>query len=285
MTLLSIVWNPDIGLHLGPITIRYYSMMYILGFIAGYYIMKKIFENEKLSTNLLDPLLTYVVIGTLLGARLGHVFFYDWPYYKHHLIEILVPVIKTAEGYKFTGFRGLASHGAAIGIFLSVWLFWRKYLKGKHSFLWIIDRITLTIPIGAALIRIGNLLNSEIIGKPTGTNYGFIFKQLGEDFPRYPTQLYEAGAYFSLLFVMLYLYWKTDLKKYEGMLFGIFFTLLWLIRLLIEFYKEPQDHKDAKLLLETGLDKGQWLSIPMLLFGIILIFYALKKHQPKHTSL
>ncbi len=285
MTLLSIVWNPDIGLHLGPITIRYYSMMYILGFIAGYYIMKKIFENEKLSTNLLDPLLTYVVIGTLLGARLGHVFFYDWPYYKHHLIEILVPVVKTAEGFKFTGFRGLASHGAAIGIFLAVWLFWRKYLKSKHSFLWIIDRITLTIPIGAALIRIGNLLNSEIIGKPTGTNYGFIFKQLGEDFPRYPTQLYEAGAYFSLLFVMLYLYWKTNLKKYEGMLFGIFFTLLWLIRLLIEFYKEPQDHKDAKLLLETGLDKGQWLSIPMLLFGIILIFYALKKHQPKHTSL
>ncbi len=284
MNLLSIVWNPDIGFHLGPLTIRYYSMMYILGFIAGYYIMKKIFENEHINTRLLDPLLTYVVLGTLLGARLGHVFFYDWSYYKHHLIEILIPVVQTPEGYHFTGFRGLASHGAAIGVFLALWFFWKKYLKNQHSLLWLLDRITLTIPIGAALIRIGNLLNSEIIGKPTGTDSGFIFKQLGEDFPRYPTQLYEAAAYFSLLFVMLYLYWKTDLKKYEGMLFGIFFSLLWAIRLIIEFYKEPQDDKDARLLIETGLDKGQWLSIPMLLAGVALIFYAYKKYHSKKLS-
>ena len=279
MTILSIVWDPGIGFNLGPITVRYYSMMYIIGFIAGYYIMKKIFENERLSKTLLDPLLTYVVIGTLLGARLGHVFFYDWPYYKEHLLEILLPVVKTVDGYKFTGFRGLASHGATIGIFLAVLYFWKKHLKGKHSFLWILDRITLTIPIGAALIRIGNLLNSEIIGKPTGTDYGFIFKQLGEDFPRYPTQLYEAGAYLSLLFIMLYLYWKTNLKKYEGMLFGMFFMLLWTIRLFVEFYKEPQDEKDARLLLETGLDKGQWLSIPMLIAGLAVMFYAYKKYQ------
>ena len=279
MNVLSIVWDPGIGLELGPVTVRYYSMMYIFGFIAGYYILKKIFVNEKLPTTLLDPVLTYVVIGTLLGARLGHVFFYDWPYYKNHLLEILVPVVKTAEGYKFTGFRGLASHGATIGIFLAVLYFWNKHLKGKHSFLWILDRITLTIPIGAALIRIGNLLNSEIIGKPTGTDYGFIFKQLGEDFPRYPTQLYEAGAYLSLLFLMLYLYWKTDWKKYEGMLFGVFFALLWTIRLFVEFYKEPQDEKDAHLLLESGLDKGQWLSIPMLIFGLAVMFYAYKKYR------
>jgi len=284
MNLLSIVWDPGIGIELGPITIRYYSMMYIFGFIAGYYIMKKIFQNEKLSTELLDPLLTYVVIGTLLGARLGHVFFYDWPYYKNHLMEILVPVVKTADGYKFTGFQGLASHGATIGIFLAVWYFWKKYLKDKHSFWWILDRITLTIPIGAALIRIGNLLNSEIIGKPTGTDYGFIFTQLGEDFPRYPTQLYEAFAYFSLLFIMMYLYWKTNIKKYEGMMFGIFFSLLWLIRLLIEFYKEPQDQKDAQLLLETGLNKGQWLSIPMLIFGIAIVIYSYKKNRKSQNN-
>ena len=279
MNVLRIVWDPDIGLHLGPVTIRYYSMMYIIGFAAGYYIMKKIFEKEKLPQNLLDPFLTYAVLGTLLGARLGHVFFYDWPYYKHHLFEILIPVVKTADGYKFTGFRGLASHGATIGLFLAVWFFWKKYLKGKQSFWWILDRFTLTIPIGAALIRIGNLLNSEIIGKPTGTDYGFVFKQLGEDFPRHPTQLYEAVAYLSLLFLMLYLYWKTDLKKYEGMLFGIFFALLWTVRLLVEFYKEPQDEKDARLLLQTGLDKGQWLSIPMLIFGLAVMFYAYKKYK------
>jgi len=280
MNILSVVWDPSIGFELGPLTIRYYSLMYILGFAAGYYIMKKIFKNENISETLLDPLLTYTVIGTLLGARLGHVFFYDWSsYYKNHLEEILIPIRKTAEGYKFTGFQGLASHGATIGIFLAVLYFWYKHLKGQKSFLWILDRITLTIPIGAALIRIGNLLNSEIIGKPTGTNYGFIFKQLGEDFPRYPTQLYEAGAYILLLFVLLYLYWKTSLKKYEGLLFGIFFSLLWFIRLLIEFYKEPQDDVDAKLLLDTGLNTGQWLSVPFMLIGVALIAYSFWRNK------
>jgi len=280
MNILSIVWDPNIGLELGPITIRYYSMMYIIGFVVGYYILKKVFENERVNTELLDPLLTYVVVGTLLGARLGHVFFYDWQsYYKNHLVEILLPIRQTADGYKFTGFQGLASHGAAIGIFLAITLFWHKYLRGKYSLLWLMDRIILTIPVGAALIRIGNLLNSEIIGKPTGTDSGFIFKQLGEDFPRYPTQLYEAGAYFSLLFIMMYLYWKTDVRKYEGVLFGVFFTLLWTIRLFVEFYKEPQDTEDAQLLLRTGLNTGQWLSIPMLLIGIGFIIYGYKSYK------
>ena len=282
MNLLSIVWDPSIGLELGPVTIRYYSLMYIFGFAAGYYILKKIFDNEGLDQTYLDPILTYAVIGTLLGARLGHVFFYDWnSYYKNHLEEILLPIRKTAEGYKFTGFQGLASHGATIGIFLAVLFFWYKYLRGKHSFLWILDRITLTIPVGAALIRFGNLLNSEIVGKPTGSNYGFIFKQLGETFPRYPTQLYEAAAYLSLLFIMLYLYWKTSLKKYEGMLFGIFFILLWVIRLFIEFYKEPQDDVDAQLLADTGLNTGQWLSIPFIIIGIGFVIYALKSYPSK----
>ncbi len=280
MNILSIVWDPNIGLELGPVTIRYYSMMYIIGFVVGHYILKKVFENERVNTELLDPLLTYVVVGTLLGARLGHVFFYDWQsYYKNHLSEILLPIRHTADGYKFTGFQGLASHGAAIGIFLAITLFWYKYLRGRYSLLWLMDRIILTIPVGAALIRIGNLLNSEIIGKPTGTDSGFIFKQLGEDFPRYPTQLYEAGAYFSLLFIMMYLYWKTDVRKYEGVLFGVFFTLLWTIRLFVEFYKEPQDNKDAQLLLDTGLNTGQWLSIPMLLIGIGFIVYGYKSHK------
>ncbi len=280
MNLLSIVWDPSIGLELGPITIRYYSLMYIIGFAVGYYILKKIFENEQVDQSLLDPLLTYVVLGTLLGARLGHVFFYDWnSYYKNHLEEILLPIRKTAEGYKFTGFQGLASHGATIGIILALLLFWYKYLKGKYSFLWLLDRVTLTIPVGAALIRIGNLMNSEIIGKPTGTDSGFIFKQLGENFPRYPTQLYEAGAYFSLLFVLLYLYWKTDVKKYEGMIFGVFFVLLWLIRLFIEFYKEPQDQEDARLLADTGFNTGQWLSIPFILLGAGFVVYSVWRYK------
>ena len=282
MNVLAIVWDPSIGIDLGFFTIRYYSMMYIIGFAAGYYILKKIFNNEGLDNTYLDPMLTAAIIGTLLGARLGHVFFYDWKkYYSHHLAEILLPIQQTQDGWKFTGFQGLASHGATIGIFLAVLYFWYKYLKGKQSFLWILDRITLTIPIGAALIRIGNLLNSEIIGKPTGTEYGFIFKKLGESFPRYPTQLYEAGAYLSMLFIMLFLYWKTNLKKYEGMLFGIFFVLLWNVRLFVEFYKEPQDVDDAKLLADTGLNTGQWLSIPFILIGIGIIVYSVIAYNKK----
>ncbi len=278
---LSIVWNPNIGIDLGFFTVRYYSLMYIIGFAAGYYIMKKVFKNENLPLTYLDPLLTYAIIGTLLGARLGHVFFYDWPYYSHHLAEILLPIRETANGYEFTGFQGLASHGAAIGLFLAALYFWKKYLKGNHSFLWILDRITLTIPIGAGLIRLGNLFNSEIVGKPTGTNYGFIFKKLGEDFPRYPTQLYEATAYFLMLFLMLYLYWKTDLKKYKGMLFGIFFAVLWSIRFFVEFFKEAQNEEDIARLQATGLNTGQWLSIPFFLIGVGLIFYAYKYGQKK----
>jgi len=280
---LSIVWSPDIGIDLGFFTIRYYSLMYIIGFAAGYYIMKKVFKEEKLSLTYLDPLLTYAIIGTLLGARLGHVFFYDWAYYKLHLAEILLPMRETANGYEFTGFQGLASHGAAIGLFLAALYFWYKFLIGKHSFLWILDRITLTIPIGAGLIRLGNLLNSEIVGKPTGTNFGFIFEKLGEHFPRYPTQLYEATAYFLMLFLMLYLYWKTDLKKYRGMLFGIFFAVLWSIRFFIEYYKEAQNEEDIARLQATGLNTGQWLSIPFFIVGIGLIFYAYKYGQKNKT--
>jgi len=129
MNILSIVWDPNIGLDLGFFTIRYYSMMYIVGFLAGYIIMKKIFENEKIDTALMDPLLTYAITGVLLGARLGHVFFYDWKYYKHHLEEILLPIRDTGNGYEFTGFQGLASHGATIGLFLATLYFWNKHLN------------------------------------------------------------------------------------------------------------------------------------------------------------
>jgi prolipoprotein diacylglyceryl transferase len=283
MNYLSIVWDPSLGIDLGFFTVRYYSMMYIFGFIAGYYIMKKIFENENLSTDFMDPLVTYAVAGVLLGARLGHVFFYDWKYYKNHLEEILLPIRNTGNGYEFTGFQGLASHGATIGLFLATLYFWNKFLRGKQSFLWILDRITLSVPIGAGLIRLGNLFNSEIVGKPTGTDSGFIFVKLGENFPRYPAQLYEAIAYFLMLFLMLFLYWKTNLKKYEGMLFGIFFIVLWSIRFFIEFYKQVQNKTDQIRLDETGLNTGQWLSIPFVLGGIVIAVYAVKTYQKKHT--
>ncbi len=274
----AIVWNPDLGLDLGFFTIRYYSLMYVIGFLFGYWIIKKVFEREGENTELLDPLLMYIFIGVILGGRLGHVFFYDWPYFKHHLSEILLPFRFEPE-FQFTGFQGMASHGATIGIAVMAFLFWRKY-KDKivhKDFIWWADRLILAIPLGGAAIRIGNLINSEIVGKPTGSDYGFIFVQLGEKFPRHPVQIYEAIAYLILLFIVLYLYFKTDMtQKYPGMLFGIFFTYLWAVRFIIEFWKRQQKEIPNWLMEATGLTMGQLLSIPGLLIGLYFIYYGYK---------
>jgi prolipoprotein diacylglyceryl transferase len=278
----AIVWDPEIGIDLGFITIRYYSLMHVLGFVFGYWIIAKVFKREKENTGLLDPLLFYIFLGVILGARLGHVFFYDWPYYKNHLSEILLPVQFEPE-FKFTGFQGLASHGATIGIAIAAVLFVYKYRdKIVHkSLIWWADRFTLAIPLGAAAIRIGNLMNSEIVGKPTGSDYGFIFVKLGEDFPRHPVQLYEAGAYLLLLFIVLFLYFKTNItEKYPGMLFGIFFTYLWTARFIIEIWKRQQREIPNWLMEVTGLQMGQILSIPGILIGLYFIYYGYK-HQKK----
>jgi prolipoprotein diacylglyceryl transferase len=274
----AIVWDPELGIKLGNFTIRYYSLMYVIGFVAGYYIMKAVFKREKESEELLDPLLMYIFLGVILGARLGHVFFYDWPYFKHHLAEILLPVQFEPE-FHFTCFRGLASHGATIGIAIAAFLFWRKYknIIRHKSFLWWADRLILTIPLGGAAIRVGNLINSEIVGKPTGNDYGFIFKALGENFPRHPVQLYEASAYAVLFILVMYLYWKTKIPfKYPGLLFGIFFSYLWLARFILEFWKRPQREIPSPLMEITGLTMGQILSVPMFLVGIYFIYYGLK---------
>ncbi len=280
----AIRWDPSLGIDLGFFVIRYYSLMYVIGFAVGYYVIKKVFQRENENLELLDPLLIYVALGVIIGARLGHVFFYDWDYFKHHLLEIFLPVRFKPE-FKFTGFQGLASHGATIGIAIAAVLFWRKYKDQiRHrDFIWWLDRLVLAIPFGGALIRIGNLFNSEIIGKPTGTDWGFIFVQLGEDFPRHPTQLYEAAAYFVLFLLVLYLYWKTDVPKYKGLLFGIFFTYLWLVRFLIEFWKEPQREAPSRLMELTGLNTGQLLSIPFMLIGIGFIIYSLKNKYTYET--
>jgi len=281
----AVVWNPDLGIDLGFFTIRYYSLMYVIGFIFGYWIIKKVFEREGENTELLDPLLMYVFLGVIIGARLGHVFFYDWPYFKHHILEIFLPVQFEPE-FRFTGFQGLASHGATIGIAIAIYLFWRKY-KDKivhKNFIWWADRMILAIPLGAAAIRIGNLINSEIVGKPTGSDYGFIFVRLGENFPRHPVQLYEAAAYLILLILVLYLYWKTDItRRYPGMLFGIFFTYLWAVRFVLEFWKRPQRDIPSPLMEWTGLTMGQILSIPGLLIGLYFIYYGWK-HQQNENS-
>lgn len=275
ITVLSIDWDPSPELiKIGSIAIRYYSLMFVIAFTLGVYIMKKIFIEDKIPLSKIDPLFMYVVIATLLGARLGHVFFYDWAYYQNHLLEILLPIRENPKaslfglikGWEFIGFAGLASHGATIGIFISLYFYSKKVLH--KPILYIVDRITLPIAIGGAFVRIGNLMNSEIIGKPTHSNYGFVFKRLGEDFPRHPAQLYEAVSYVIIFGIMWFLYWKTDKKKHLGYLFGVFFILLWSARFIIEFFKEAQVDERSSWALNTG----QWLSIPMIIVGLYLVF-------------
>lgn len=266
MNVLAINWEPPIALF-G--FLRLYSLMFVIAFILGHQVMKQIFNKEKVELEVLDKLLMYVVFATILGARLGHVFFYDWGYYSQYPEEILLPVRFRPE-FKFTGFAGLASHGAAIGIIASLWYFSKKVIK--KPILYILDRVGITVALSGLFIRLGNLINSEIIGKPTGTDFGFIFKALGEDFARHPTQLYEGFGYILVFALLYYMYWKTDAAQKTGLLFGTFFALLWSVRFVVEFYKEAQVDERATWALNTG----QWLSIPLILVGIYFIITAKK---------
>lgn len=266
MNTLAIIWDPPLGLDLGFFLVRYYSLMFVIGFALGYRIVKQMFKVEGIDEKHLDKLLMFIVIPTILGARLGHVFFYDWAYFKNHLAEILLPV-KFEPTFRFTGFSGLASHGGSI-IILSLW-YYAKY-ELKKPLLYLLDRIGITVALVGSFIRIGNLMNSEIIGYPTGSNYGFVFKALGEDFARHPTQLYESACYFAIFALLFYLFWKTNVKQKQGFLFGLFFTLLWSARFVVEFFKEAQIDNRASWTLNTG----QWLSIPLVLVGLYLMIKA-----------
>ena len=230
MTFLKIDWAPnEIFISLGPIAIHWYSIMFIIAFSLGYYIISKIYINDKKPVELVEPLFIYVVLGTLIGARLGEVFFYNWEYFQNNLIEILLPIKKDSnssllfgmiDGFKFVGYRGLASHGATIGIITSMFIYKNKFKY--DSVLLIFDRIVIPIAIGGMFVRIGNFFNSEIVGNYTGNNFGIIFSNRGEIYPRHPAQLYEAFGYLILFILLWNLYWKSDFKNQKGFLFGLF---------------------------------------------------------------
>ena len=264
MNFNAITWDPSLGIELGFFTIRYYSLMFVLAFGVGLALMKRIYIKDGIELDKLDKLFMYTIIATILGARLGHVFFYDWAYFKNHLGEILLPV--KFNPFRFTGFAGLASHGAAVGIITALYFYSKNILK--KPLLFVLDRVGIVVALAGFFIRIGNLMNSEIIGKPTGTDFGIIFKKLGEDFPRHPTQLYEAFGYLFIFMCMWYLYWKTNKKKQLGYLFGFFFTTLWSVRFGIEFLKEAQiDYRG-----DWDLNTGQLLSIPLIITGLYFMF-------------
>ena len=272
MYFTKIDWAPSETLFkIGSFGIHYYSLMFIIAFGLGYYMMKKIYDEEKIPLEYLESLFVYMIISVLLGARLGDVFFYSWDYYQNHLIEILLPIRDTPTGYTFTGFRGLASHGAVIGTLIGLYLYKRKFTH--KPLLWLLDRVTVPIAIGASFVRFGNLLNSEIVGKYTNTNFGVVFLNRGESLPRHPAQLYEAIGYIVLFFILKQTY-KSEYKSKPGFMLGLFFVGMFVIRFIVEYLKESQGgFEDLIPLFSTG----QWLSIPFVVLGGFLMLRSSKK--------
>ena len=262
--LLAITWDMSPELFsIGSIHIRYYSTLFVSGFIIGYYIFVWFFKREKLPLDILDVLLYTLLGSAVVGARLGHCLFYEPEYYLANPIEI----IKIWHG-------GLASHGGAVALLIAMWWYANKYgKKYRFDFWWLMDRVGIATALACCLIRLGNLMNSEIYGNPTDLPWGFIFILRGETVPKHPTQLYEALSYLLLFAILMIIYYKFLPKLKRGTMFGIFLIGMFSARFFIEFVKEPQ------VAFEQGmsLNMGQLLSIPFILAGILLIVYSVWK--------
>ena len=270
MLLNFINWHVDpVIFHLGSFGLRYYSLGFLFAFLFGYIILNKMFTKEKVEIKYLDSLVIWMFLAVLIGARLGHCLFYEPGYYltADHWLEIVLP-INLATG-QFTGYEGLASHGAAIAILLSIGFYCHKY---KTNGWWLLDRLVIIVALAGTFIRLGNLFNSEIYGVETSLPWGFVFELRGETVPKHPTQLYESLSYLIIFIVCLLVYRKKDGKLHNGRLFGYWLIALFGMRFLIEFVKEEQ------VAFEQGmtLDMGQWLSVPFILGGVILIILSHK---------
>lgn len=306
--LLAIVWNPSEGIQIGSFTLRFYSLMFVIAFALGWYLMAPIFKRENEPQDKLDSLFVYMVVSVLLGARLGHVLFYQTELIWEDPLSVVLPFQFVPE-FKFSGFQGLASHGAAIAVIIAMYLYKTRILK--RSYLWILDRIVIPVASGAIFVRLGNFFNSEIYGPVTSGDKFYAVKFVREsDFwmdnniqeitgvsdpnkafdliqndpnfidtlnkiPfRHPAQLYEAVGYVFVFALLLYMYWKTDARQKAGLLFGTFLVTLFSIRILVESVKESQGGFENVL---GYLTTGQWLSIPFVIVGIYLIFKAKKE--------
>jgi phosphatidylglycerol---prolipoprotein diacylglyceryl transferase len=262
-----ITWAPDPEIFaLGPLSVRYYGLFFATAFLLGYYIVDKMFRRENASEEWLDKLFVYVMVATIVGARLGHVFFYGWDYYSQNPADIL----KVWQG-------GLASHGGAFGILFAIWLYSKKVTK--RSMLWTMDKLVIPVALAAVFIRLGNLMNSEIVGSPTELPWGFIFLKAhgieNPELPRHPSQLYEAISYLITFVVLMYMYWKKNAARRPGLIFGVFLIGIFATRFFIEFLKEDQEAFEATMFLNMG----QILSIPFVLLAIYLIYRALVRPE------
>lgn len=305
--LLGSVWNSNDGIDFGFFVLRFYSLMFVVAFGLGWLIMKKIFERENESLEKLDSMFIYTVLATLFGARMGHVIFYQSELFFTDPISIFLP-IRTVPNFEFTGFQGLASHGAAISIIIFMFYFSKKIMK--RPLLWVLDRVVIPVASGAVFVRLGNFFNSEIYGKVTDASNFYAVKFIREEeiwknqsvtqitqassnneaykmiqtdpkflntlnsIPyRHPAQLYEAFSYIFVFAILFFLYWKTDARKKPGFIFGVFMILLWSVRFVVEIVKASQGGFEGN---DPILSTGQWLSIPMILVGIYYVFTSKK---------
>lgn len=260
------------GMDVGPIAVRWYGLMFLIGFIVGYWVVSRMFRHEGAPQAWMPTLLIYVAVATIVGARLGHCLFYEWDYYSAHPAKI----IAFWEG-------GLASHGGTIGIIIAIWIYSR--VVTKRPMLWTLDRLCVAVAFVACLIRLGNLFNSEIFGEATTLPWGFRYPLSREwqtlygptDSACHPTQLYEALTYLALFGLLMWMYWKKHANERPGLLLGTFFIGVFLPRILIEFVKNPQEAFEQDMLLNMG----QLLSVPFVLAGILLIYYAMTRPRKK----
>ncbi len=263
--LLYILWNPsEVMFHIGNFGVRWYSMCWLTGLFLGYLLMKRLYKEQQIPDEKFDPLFIYIFVSVLVGARLGHCLFYQPEYFLSswdHFIEMLVPLHHMPDGsWKFTGYEGLASHGGVIGMIIAILL----YARNLKVPVWVVlDNMGICSGITATFIRLGNLMNSEIIGKVTDVSWAFIFERV-DQYPRHPGQLYEAISYACFFLIIYYLYRRHAEKVGTGFFFGLCLTLIFIARFLIEYTKDIQVDFESGMLL----DMGQILSIPFIIIGI-----------------
>ena len=265
-----IYWNvdPTIINITDTLPLKYYGLLWAIGLMSAFVVVKRIYEKEGIPIENLENLSVYVFLGAFLGARLGHCLFYEPIYYLHHPLEILLPITFVNGSVKFIGFQGLASHGGTLGIMIAIIIYGKKT---KTNILWILDRVAIASAITAMFIRIGNLMNSEIYGKPTNGDWGVVF-QRDDMIPRHPTQVYEAFSYLVIFIILSLVYNSKKIKKHNGLIVGLLFVLLFTARFIIEFFKENQEHFEDTM----ALNMGQILSIPFIIAGLVLIFWKKK---------
>ena len=267
--LLYILWNPDlVAVRIGGFALRWYSLCWLLGLLAAFLIVRKLYKEQKIKPELFDPLFIYCFIGILIGSRLGHCLFYEPDYFLssgRHMVEMVLPIRFMADdSWRFTGYEGLASHGGTIGLIIALWL----YVRRTKVNLWrVLDNVAIATPVTACLIRLGNLMNSEIIGKATDVPWAFVFERV-DLLPRHPGQLYEAIAYAVFFFVGWYFYRKQPQRVGTGFFFGLCITLIFTARFFIEFTKDIQEEFEASMLLNMG----QLLSLPFIALGLVCMF-------------